>query len=206
MPPIGTFNLHASLLPQYRGAAPIHWAIIRGETETGVTTFFLRHEIDTGPIVFQEKEPIDELDTAGSLYERLMHKGADLVLKTIEAVETGSYPQWPQPVVEPIQTAPKIFTETCQVDSAQSSRNVYNFIRGLSPFPGAWTRIGGLLCKVYKGTIVQGKSTALPGILDSDQKSYLHISTLDGWIALEEIQREGKKKMKIAEFLRGNRV
>ncbi|MFN3316928.1 MAG: methionyl-tRNA formyltransferase, partial [Raineya sp.] len=139
MPPIGTFNLHASLLPKYRGAAPINWAIINGETETGVTTFFLQHEIDTGNIIFQEKEPISPTDTAGSLYQRLMHKGAKLVLKTVQTIEKGDVQTFPQ--VGEITHAPKIFRETCQIDWNKTSTEIYNFVRGLAPYPAAWTTL-----------------------------------------------------------------
>ncbi|MCU0355699.1 MAG: methionyl-tRNA formyltransferase, partial [Cytophagales bacterium] len=146
MPPLGTFNLHASLLPQYRGAAPINWAVINGETETGATTFFLQHEIDTGNIIFQEREPIHATDTAGTLYERLMHRGAGLVLKTVRAIEAGNYPQTPQDLSQPVKLAPKIFTETCEINFDQPTARVHNFVRGLSPYPGAWTRLQGKLC------------------------------------------------------------
>ncbi|HRG79892.1 MAG TPA: methionyl-tRNA formyltransferase, partial [Cyclobacteriaceae bacterium] len=135
MPAIGTFNLHASLLPQYRGAAPINWAIINGEKETGVTTFFLKHEIDTGSIIFQDKETILETDDAGSLYERLMHKGANLVLKTVQAIEQGDYPSRPQSEAMEIKHAPKIFKETCEINWNQPSKKIIDFVRGLSPYP-----------------------------------------------------------------------
>ncbi|MTI24447.1 methionyl-tRNA formyltransferase, partial [Fulvivirga kasyanovii] len=150
MPEIGTFNLHASLLPQYRGAAPINWAIINGEKETGVTTFFLKHEIDTGKIIFQEKETIREDDTVGDLYARLMQKGAQLVLKTVQAIQQEDYPQTDQNENQELKKAPKIFRETCQIDWSQSTAHVYNFIRGLSPYPAAWTEILGKNLKLYK--------------------------------------------------------
>src|SRR5688572_14256950 len=143
MPSLGTFNLHGSLLPQYRGAAPINWAIINGEKETGVTTFFLKHEIDTGSIIFQEKEPIHDSDDIGSLYERLMKRGSQLVLKTVKAIETGNYPTVPQPQGIEIKHAPKIFKETCEINWDQSTGQIINFVRGLSPYPGAWTVLNG---------------------------------------------------------------
>ncbi|MFZ6013920.1 MAG: methionyl-tRNA formyltransferase, partial [Bacteroidota bacterium] len=138
MPALGTFNLHASLLPQYRGAAPINWAVINGEKETGVTTFFLKHEIDTGSIIFQEKETIHEDDTVGSLYERLMRKGAGLVLKTVQAISSGNYPSTPQPENTTIKHAPKIFKETCEIQWNKPSASIRNFVRGLNPYPSAW--------------------------------------------------------------------
>src|SRR6478736_8938465 len=150
MPALGTFNLHASLLPQYRGAAPINWAIINGEKETGATTFFLKHEIDTGSIIFQEKEPILDSDNVGSLYERLMIKGAGLVLKTVRAIEQGDYPSVVQPANIDIKHAPKIFKETCEINWNQSSEAVRNFVRGLSPYPGAWVTLNGKVFKILK--------------------------------------------------------
>jgi len=205
MPPYGTFNLHASLLPQYRGAAPINWAVINGETETGVSTFFLQHEIDTGNIIFQEREPILETDTAGTVYERLMHKGAALVLKTVKAVEVGSYPQIPQDLTQPVKLAPKIFTETCEINFQQSTGQVYNFIRGLAPYPGAWTKLNGKLCKIFQSEKYYDENDPnLPmGSVASDNRTYLRFRTADGWIAINELQLEGKKRMKTDEFLRG---
>src|SRR5687767_4304162 len=150
MPAIGTFNLHASLLPQYRGAAPINWAIINGEKETGLTTFFLKHEIDTGSIIFQEKEPIHNDDNVGTLYERLMIKGAQLVLKTTQAIASGNYPAIPQQQEDEIKHAPKIFKETCEINWNQPNERVRNFVRGLSPYPAAWTRLQDKVFKIYK--------------------------------------------------------
>ena len=205
MPEIGTFNLHASLLPQYRGAAPINWAIINGETETGLTTFFLKHEIDTGNIIFQEKEPIYEHDTAGSLYERLRQKGARLVLQTVQAIESGTYPQIPQQLGEPIKTAPKIYKDTCEINWNQPSKKVYDFVRGLSPYPTAWTTLHDKFYKIYAIQVMAIESgPATPGTIVTDSKEYIRIRTQDGWVAIEELQQEGKKKMKTAEFLRGN--
>lgn len=207
MPPLGSFNLHASLLPQYRGAAPINWAVINGEKETGVTTFFLKHEIDTGDILFQEKEPIHPNDTAGTLYERLMHVGASLVLKTVQAIEAGNYTPQPQVFEEEIKTAPKIFKETCKINWHQDADSVYNFIRGLSPYPAAWTELQGKNCKILKAKKFISSSVAnSPGAYHSDNKTYLHFETTNGLIAVEELQLEGKKKMNIEEFLRGNKL
>ncbi|AXE20782.1 methionyl-tRNA formyltransferase [Runella rosea] len=207
MPPKGTFNLHASLLPQYRGAAPINWAIINGETQTGVTTFFLQHEIDTGQIIFQETEPIHEDDTVGTLYERLMQKGAALVVKTAQAVQDGNYPQIPQPEIEELKSAPKIFKETCQIQWTQSASAIRNFVRGLSPYPTAWTTLNGKICKVYKVSVAnQESSERETGDFVTDNKSFLHFKTGDGWLAIEELQLEGKKRMGIEEFLRGAKL
>jgi methionyl-tRNA formyltransferase len=206
MPALGTFNLHASLLPQYRGAAPINWAIINGEKETGVTTFFLQHEIDTGSVIFQEKENITDDDTVGSLYERLMHKGSDLVLKTVKAIESGSYPSTPQQSGVPIKTAPKIFKETCEVNWHHSSADIRNFVRGLNPYPGAWFSLQGKTFKLYKVQPVEGSDEIQPGGYRTDNKSYLHVKTADGWLAVEEIQPEGKKRMMIEEYFRGNKI
>lgn len=207
MPSFGTFNLHGSLLPQYRGAAPINWAIINGEKETGVTTFFLKHEIDTGRIIFQEKESIGYEDTIGTLYERLMHKGAALVLKTVRAIERGDYPSVPQPTGVEIKHAPKIFKETCEINWNQTSEQVYNFVRGLSPYPTAWTTINEKIYKILRTKQVElSKAVKEPGTLETDNKNYLYFHTLDGLISIEELQPEGKKKMSIQDFFRGNKL
>lgn len=206
MPPKGTFNLHASLLPQFRGAAPINWAIINGETETGVTTFFLEHEIDTGNIIFQETEPIHYEDNVGSLYERLMHKGAELVVRTVNAVEAGNYPQLPQSQSEVLKAAPKIFKETCEINWNQSTEAVRNFIRGLSPYPAAWTTLNGKLCKIYKSSVATHIPTDNTSHLFTDNKHVLLFKTTDGWLSIDELQLEGKKRMGIEEFLRGTKV
>lgn len=206
MPPLGTFNLHASLLPQYRGAAPINWAIINGEKETGVTTFFLRHDIDTGSVIFQEKETIREDDNAGTLYERLMKKGAALVLKTVQAIQSGKYPTIPQGESTDIKHAPKIFKETCEIRWDRTSEHVRNFVRGLSPYPGAWTTIGGKPFKIFNTTVIEKNEIAKQlGEFISDNKNYLYFKTKDGWISVEEMQPEGKKRMTIQEFFRGNK-
>ena len=207
MPTIGTFNLHASLLPLYRGAAPIHWAIINGEKETGATTFFLKHEIDTGSIIFQIKEPILEDDNAGSLYERLRMKGAALVLKTVKGIEENNYPAVPQPEDKAIKHAPKIFKETCEIQWNRRSEDIRNFVRGLSPYPGAWTVLGGKVFKVFKVSIPSSdKSILSTDSFLTDNKNYLHVKTSDGWISIEELQPEGKKRMTIQEFFRGNKL
>ncbi len=208
MPSLGTFNLHASLLPQYRGAAPINWAIINGEKETGATTFFLKHEIDTGSIIFQEKEKINDDDDAGSLYERLMHKGAALVLKTVKAIEEGSYPSLPQNETTETKHAPKIFKETCEVNWNQPSEKIWNFVRGLSPYPAAWTNLNGKVFKLFKvqSTDNNQQSTVSPGNIETDNKTHLKVKTQDGWISILEFQPEGKKRMSAEEFFRGNKI
>lgn len=206
MPGLGTFNLHASLLPKYRGAAPINWAIINGETETGVTTFFLQHEIDTGSIIFQETEPILNTDDAGSLYDRLMHKGAKLVLKTVEAIERNIAPRVPQLWDGSAPHAPKIFKETCKIDWNKSGEQIRNFVRGLSPYPAAWTELNGKSFKIYEVSTMKSDINTETGTVESDHKSYLKVSCSDGWVSLNEFQPEGKKRMQVQDFLRGNKI
>ena len=206
MPSIGTFNLHASLLPKYRGAAPINWAVINGETETGITTFFLKHEIDTGNILFQEKEPIHPDDTAGSLYERLMNKGARLVLKTVEAIEEGNYEPLPQSDTAATH-APKIFKETCQIDWNKPAEEIRNFVRGLSPYPAAWTELNGQHCKIFEVVLKNEKSPdKKPGEFVSDNKKFVAIKAADQLVFIEELQLQGKKRMPVEDFLRGNKI
>jgi methionyl-tRNA formyltransferase len=206
MPSRGTFNLHASLLPQYRGAAPINWAIINGETETGVTTFFLQNEIDTGKIIYQEREPIHESDDVGSLYERLKNKGAHLVLKTVEAIERGQVPAVDQIPMAEMKHSPKIFKETCRINWDQPALNIRNFVRGLSPHPGAWTELHGKAFKIFKVGLQEGTNGAEPGAIETDQREYIHIKCKDGWISVLEFQPEGKRKMLVEEFFRGNKL
>src|SRR6478735_1055701 len=206
MPRLGTFNLHASLLPKYRGAAPINWAIINGEKETGISTFFLKHEIDTGDIMFQVKEPILDSDNVGTLYERLMNKGALLVLDTVKAIESDTYPKIPQVYEGTIPVAPKIHKETCQINFNKTSVEVRNHIRGLSPYPAAWTMLQDKLCKIYQVSITSEKSEATAGTYKTDNKTFLHFKTSDGWIAVQELQLEGKKKMLVDELLRGYKL
>jgi methionyl-tRNA formyltransferase len=207
MPALGTFNLHGSLLPQYRGAAPINWAIINGEKETGVTTFFLKQEIDTGSIIFQEKEPIYDEDNVGTVYDRLMHKGAQLVLKTVKAIEQGHYPSEPQTDTGEIKHAPKIYKETCQINWNQPSEQIRNFVRGLSPYPAAWTIIDGKTFKIFKCAHAHANSGTLQaGEYITDNKTYLYFKTADGLLSIEEFQPEGKKRMNVQEFFRGNKL
>lgn len=204
MPPKGTFNLHASLLPQYRGAAPINWAIINGETQTGVTTFFLKHEIDTGGIIFQEEEEISSTDTVGDLYERLMKKGAKLVLKTIRAIERSDYSETPQNDSADLKKAPKIFKETCEIDWSDTARSIYNFVRGLSPYPAAWTRVAGKTMKIFETQITEEAPSLKPGEYETDGKTRLYVGTKDGVISILSLQPEGKRRMSVKDFLAGN--
>lgn len=203
MPPLGTFNLHGSLLPQYRGAAPINWAIINGEKETGVTTFFLKHQIDTGKIIFQEKEQIREDDNVGTVYDRLMKRGANLVLKTVRAIESGDYPQMEQDETIELKHAPKIFREDCEIDWTKSAVEIRNFIRGLSPYPAAWTMLNDLNLKIFNVEFSDHKSVKDVGVFDSDGKNYMRVKTGDGFLEITELQLQGKKRMKVDEFLRG---
>lgn len=209
LPPLGTFNLHASLLPRYRGAAPINWAIINGEEETGVTTFFLKHEIDTGSIIFQVKEAIYPEDTAGDLYERLRQKGAKLVVRTIEAIMDHDPPRNPQDLSGDYPAAPKIFKETCEINWQWESDRLYNFVRGLAPYPAAWTTFQGKQCKIFKISPHADHPEAKilqAGEWLSDHKSFLFFKTGDGLVAIEELQMEGKKRMDIRAFLAGARL
>jgi methionyl-tRNA formyltransferase len=207
MPPKGTFNLHASLLPNYRGAAPLNWAIINGETETGLTTFFLKHEIDTGSIIFQEKEPIHPDDNIGSLYNRLMEKGAKLVLKTVEAIAENNVRTFPQDETLAIHHAPKIYKETCEIDWKKPAEDVHNLIRGLSPYPGAWTIIDDKTCKIYKSEVSeQNLKNKKHGKYHSDGKKELIFQTGHGSLRILELQMEGKKKLEIGDFLRGYKL
>ncbi|QCK14689.1 methionyl-tRNA formyltransferase [Mangrovivirga cuniculi] len=195
MPEYGTFNLHASLLPNYRGAAPINWAIINGEKETGVTTFFLQHEIDTGNILYQEKEPINENDNVGDLYERLMYKGARLVVKTAEAIKIENEKPIPQNTVGiQIKNAPKIFKETCEINWDQPAEKVYNFIRGLSPYPAAWTLLKEKNFKIFRTTKSEEEADSKPGTIDTDNKTFLKINCSDKKLVIEELQAAGKKE------------
>lgn len=207
MPRLGTFNLHASLLPQYRGAAPINWAIINGEKETGVTTFFLTHDIDTGRIIFQEKEPIGDDDDAGTLYERLMHKGAGLVLKTVRAIQSGNYPSVPQVQTGELRHAPKIFRETCEIRWDRPAKEIRNFVRGLSPYPAAWTTLHGKVYKIFRTSVTDKNEASVDaGEWITDNKNYLYFKTGDGWISADEIQPEGKRRMTIQDFFKGNKL
>lgn len=207
MPPLGTINLHASLLPQYRGAAPINWAIINGEKETGVTTFKLQQEIDTGNILLQKKINIDPDETAGSLHDKMMESGADLLLETIRQLEKGTLKEVSQPdtsaLLPDTLRAPKIFTETCEINWNEPANKVYNLIRGLSPHPAAFTFLNGKKLKIFSAEIEPSSSQNKPGDFITDNKSFLKFSGTDGFVLLKEIQLEGKKRMNIENFLRG---
>ncbi len=210
MPPLGTINLHASLLPQYRGAAPINWAIINGEKETGVTTFKLQQEIDTGNILLQQKVTITEKETAETLHDKLMESGADLLVETIDQLRKGTLKEVLQSstdiaLLPSLHLAPKIFSETCKINWDSPIERIYNFIRGLSPYPAAFTFLNGKKLKVFWAEKEETNPPNAPGEILTNHKNFLKFSGADGWISLKEIQLEGKKKMGIEEFLRGYR-
>ena len=205
MPVRGTFNLHASLLPDYRGAAPINWALINGETKTGVTTFFLDNKIDTGKIILQKKEIIDENDDFGTLYNRLMHKGAVLILETIALIEMGSVKALPQINVNSCHLAPKIFKKNCEIKWKQDANQIVNFVRGMSPYPAAWCRFNNDILKVFHVNKIN-KNNLDPGEFKSDGRKYLHIGTQTFDLNVNSLQIQGKKRMDIEEFLRGYRM
>lgn len=211
MPPLGTFNLHASLLPKYRGAAPINWAVMNGDKETGVTTFFLKHEIDTGDIIQQEKIEIAETDNVGVVHDRLMTLGAGMVVETVDAIIAGTVKPIPQEHLlnkdEEPTPAPKIFKETCEIDFKRTAREVYNHIRGLSPYPAAWTTIkdangAEFALKIYETELPSEKVVGEPGAVVAT-KDTLTFACADGSIEVKSIQLAGKKRMTTAEFLRG---
>lgn len=206
MPKLGTFNLHGSLLPNYRGAAPINWAIMNGEKETGCTTFFLQHEIDTGDIILQLREPIMPDDNVGTLYERLMHKGARLVAETATKIANGEVRTTPQDETIPRNDAPKIHKETCKIDWNKNVEDVHNFIRGLSPYPAAWCELGSKTAKIFKSSIVDSTCDHQIGAIISDNKTHVHFQTASGLLAIEELQVQGKKRMDTESFLRGNTI
>ncbi len=209
MPRLGTLNLHASLLPQYRGAAPINRAIMNGETTTGVTTFFLKHEIDTGDIILSDKVDIGPTETAGELHDRLMHIGAALVLKTVQQIEKGNLSTTPQKsITSELKHAPKIFKNDCIINWSDKTSTVFNQIRGLSPYPGAFTMLEDkngktLTLKIYSALLLESKELSEAGKIISDNKSFLNIATSDGIISIKELQIEGKKRMSVEDFLRG---
>ncbi len=205
MPPKGTINLHGSLLPQYRGAAPINHAIINGEKETGVTTFFLKHEIDTGDVIFSETLPITEDDNAGSLHDKLMELGAKLIVKTVAKIEANDYQEQPQPMSGELKSAPKIFKDFCHINWAQDNQTVYNHIRGLSPYPTAFTFLAEKTLKIFKVEMEDHQPEIAAGTYLTDGKTYLKFATSTGYINLLDLQLEGKKRMQIDEFLRGMR-
>lgn len=213
MPRLGTFNLHASLLPQYRGAAPINWAVINGETETGITTFFLKHEIDTGEIIDQVRVPIADTDNVEVVYDKLMKLGGDLVVKTVDAILEGNVKTIPQEqlaTVAELRPAPKIFKETCRIDWNAGVKKVYDFVRGLSPYPAAWTELhqgeaAPMSLKIFETEKVFTPHSLKPGTVVTDKKTYFHIASTDGFLRVLSLQLAGKKRMDVADFLRGYR-
>jgi methionyl-tRNA formyltransferase len=205
MPPLGTFNLHGSLLPKYRGAAPINHSIIQGDTVTGVTSFKLKHEIDTGDILLRAELPITEEDTAGTLHNKMKVLGAEVILKSVQMLESGQYSFQPQ-LDKETTPAPKIFHDTCQIDFNQSTDKVYNMIRGLSPYPAAWSVIDDIEVKILKATKIISQDDLLPGQIVTDQKKYLHIKCSDGYIAIDSIKPAGKKILTVSEYLNGHKI
>lgn len=213
MPRLGTFNLHASLLPQYRGAAPINWAVINGDTETGITTFFLKHEIDTGEVIDQVRVPIADTDNVEVVYKRLMRLGGDLVLKTVDAILEGSVKTIPQEElaqVGELRPAPKIFKETCRIDWTIGVKRIYDFVRGLSPYPAAWTELyqegtDPVMLKIFETEKLFCEHSLAPGTIVTDCKTYFKIASSDGYVNVLSLQLAGKKRMEINDFLRGYR-
>jgi methionyl-tRNA formyltransferase len=213
MPPMGTFNLHASLLPQYRGAAPINWAVINGETETGVTTFFLTHGMDTGKVIRQARIAIADTDDVGTVHDRLMLLGAELVLHTVDDLQKGAV----NPVAQEVMTvhgelhpAPKIFKETCRIDWNQPMKRIYDLVRGLSPYPAAWSELTlpdgeTITAKIFETMPIAETHTLSPGTLQTDGKTCLRVAAADGFIEIRSLQLPGKKRMATAEWLRGVR-
>ncbi len=206
MPSKGTINLHGSLLPQYRGAAPINHAIINGEKETGVTTFFLKQEIDTGDIIFTDAVEITASETAGTLHDKLMQVGANLLVKTVKAIEANDYNEVPQPQSDDLKAAPKIFKDFCKVNWHTTNQAAYNLIRGLSPYPTAFTLLNDKTLKIFNAEPEDSEPTIASGEFATDGKTYLKFATQTGYIKLTDVQFEGKKRMLIDEFLRGMRL
>jgi methionyl-tRNA formyltransferase len=202
MPRLGTFNLHGSLLPKYRGAAPINWAVIRGEQETGCTTFFLRHEIDTGDVLLQHRIPIGENDTAGDVHDRMMLEGAELVLNSVRLIETGDFTLLPQADTAST-TAPKIHRDTCHIRWAQPVSAVHNFVRGLSPWPAAWTMLNNAQLKIIRTTAETDDHDLAPGTVLTDDKTFLKVACESGYLHVFELQLAGRKRMGVEDFLRG---
>lgn len=213
MPPMGTFNLHASLLPQYRGAAPINWAIINGDTETGITTFFLQHEIDTGEVIQQVRIPIADEDNVEVIHDKLMNLGGRLVTETVDAILAGTVKPVPQEELvnlseEELRPAPKIFKDTCRIDWTKGVKAVYDFVRGLSPYPAAWTELVNVddssqVLKIFqteKNFFSHGEKI---GTVSTDGKTYLRVALSDGYLNILSLQLAGKKRMPVADFLRG---
>ena len=211
LPSKGTFNLHASLLPNYRGAAPINWAVMNGEKQTGVTTFFIDQEIDTGNILFYDKIDISDQDDAGIIHDTLMIKGAELVLKTVQYIQKGEIKPVKQDSLltkySVLKSAPKLDREKCRIDWTRNSKEIYNQIRGLSPYPGAWSEISNkeqtLIMKIFKSEIVNSIETVENGRIITDKKNYIYVKSGDELISLKELQLQGKKRLQVQDFLRG---
>ncbi|MEL5894840.1 methionyl-tRNA formyltransferase [Bacteroides sp. GD17] len=214
MPRLGTFNLHASLLPQYRGAAPINWAVINGDTETGITTFFLKHEIDTGEVIQQVRIPIADTDDVGVVHDKLMMLGGRLVVETVDAILDGtvkSIPQEEMAAPGELRPAPKIFKETCRIDWNQPVKRIYDFVRGLSPYPAAWTELvqpdgTTVVMKIFETEKILKPHQLSPGTLLTDGKTYIRIAATDGFVGVHALQLPGKKRLKTDELLRGFRL
>lgn len=215
MPPLGTFNLHASLLPQYRGAAPINWAVINGDTETGITTFFLKHEIDTGEIIQQVRIPIADTDNVGTVHDKLMMLGGELVVETVDRILEGSVKSIPQEQLHtdaPLRPAPKIFKETCRIDwQGKTLKQLYDFVRGLSPYPAAWCEMQDKQGKTYTMKVYETEKEPCThndktGSVISDGRTCLKVAVREGYLHLKEIQLSGKKRMRTEDFLRGFRI
>lgn len=206
MPKLGTVNLHASLLPDYRGAAPINWAVINGETETGVSTFFLKHDIDTGDIILSKKVAITDEMNAGELHDILMNTGADVIVETLKAIENNSFKSTPQKK-DSHKIAPKIFTEHCKINWNNEGENIRNLIRGMSPYPGAFTELKGKILKIFDCDFKEDNEIKnQPGVFETDGKTFLKFACNNGWINLKNVQLSGKKRMNIDELLRGYRI
>ena len=205
MPPLGTFNAHASLLPKYRGAAPINWAVINGETETGITTFFLKHEIDTGDIIQQVHIPIEETDNVEVIHDKLMVLSGKLVTETVDNIIAGTVTSISQDQFKdvPLTPAPKIFRDTCRINWNQPTKLIYDFIRGLSPYPAAWTTLDGKSVKIYETEKELLTPHHAPGTIATDGRNYLKVATANGWLHIKTLQFEGKKRMPVADLLRG---
>ena len=215
MPKYGTFNLHASLLPHYRGAAPINWAVINGDKETGVSTFFLTHQIDTGKIILQEKIAIGDDENVGSVHDRLMNIGSKLVTKTVDLILEGNAEAKDQSMFftdeSELRHAPKIFKETCKIEWNNNIKDIHNLVRGMSPYPAAWTQVleeegEPLTFKIYETEKIDEPHNLEPGTIKTDNKSYIYIAGKDGFISLKIIQAPGKKRMDINSFLNGTKI
>jgi len=206
MPPMGTVNVHGSLLPQYRGAAPINWAIMNGATETGVTTFKLKHEIDTGNILLRQKVAILPEDNAGTIHDKLMVAGAELLVKTVKGLAENTIEEIPQDTIaEPLRHAPKIFKEDMRIDWNKDAQAIINHIRGLSPYPAAFTTLEGKNIKIFTAKMENGRPNISTGNYETDHKTFLRFAAKDAWVSILDLQQEGKKRMEIKAFLSGFR-